>query len=213
MLLYSSHMYILYSTLLYFSQCHSDIARPNIYIFLNSFLFHLDLCLLLWIVRYYCIVWARNTSISFSHFTPAITSAKYVYVTNQIWLIWDLSRSHSCVVLCAASVDVSDDLVKFAPPSTSGLVSVLLCCLLLLGHLTNFLVLTLNTFTYVLVFSSCYFFHSTFLPQTSYLDMVLQDLHQPKKLSSNTNTIPSIAVAVLIIYIIYCCKHSFRRNR
>ena len=35
-------MYILYSILLYFSQCHSDIARFNIYIFLNSIILLLD---------------------------------------------------------------------------------------------------------------------------------------------------------------------------
>ena len=33
--------------------------------------------------------------------------------------------------------------------------------------------------------------HSTFSPRTLYLDMVLQDLHQLKKLSSNINTMPS----------------------
>jgi hypothetical protein len=39
-------MYILYSTLLYFSQCHSDIAQSNIYIFLN-FILLLQMCVLL----------------------------------------------------------------------------------------------------------------------------------------------------------------------
>ena len=42
--------YILYSILLYFSQCHSDIAHPNIYIFLNCILLLLDLYVLLWII-------------------------------------------------------------------------------------------------------------------------------------------------------------------
>jgi uncharacterized protein with PQ loop repeat len=59
-LLYSPHMYILYSILLYSSQCHSDISQSNIYIFLNYIILLLDLC----IVRYYCTVGARNTSIS-----------------------------------------------------------------------------------------------------------------------------------------------------
>ena len=71
-------MYWLYSILLYFSQCHSDITRPHIYIFLNSILLLLDLCALLWIVRYYR--------------TVGITSDKYVYVINNNWFDLDLNR-------------------------------------------------------------------------------------------------------------------------
>ena len=41
----------------------SDIARPNISIFLNSIFLLLDLCVLLYIVRYYCTIGARNTII------------------------------------------------------------------------------------------------------------------------------------------------------
>ena len=37
----------IYCTLLYFSQCHSDIAHPNIDILLNSIPILLDLCVLL----------------------------------------------------------------------------------------------------------------------------------------------------------------------
>jgi hypothetical protein len=47
-LLYSSHIYVLYSFLLYFNLCHSDIAHPNTYIFLNSII------LLLGCVYYVC---------------------------------------------------------------------------------------------------------------------------------------------------------------
>ena len=77
-------MYILYYILLYFSQCHSNIAHPNSYIFLNSILLLLGLCVLcvlLRIVRYYCTI----TVLKHKHFaTPSITSAKHVYVTNNI---------------------------------------------------------------------------------------------------------------------------------
>jgi hypothetical protein len=74
-------MYILYSILLYFSLCHSDIARPNIYIFLILFIYIRFVC----IVRYYCTVRDRNTSISQLH-------QLNVYVTNNF--IWFFTKNH-----------------------------------------------------------------------------------------------------------------------
>ena len=48
-MLYSSHMYILYSILLYFCPCHSNIAHPYIYMFLNPIILLVGcvLCVLL----------------------------------------------------------------------------------------------------------------------------------------------------------------------
>ena len=73
-------MYVLYSILLYFSEHHSDIARPNIDIFLNSILWLLDV--------YFCELFGTTALLELgTHATPAITSAKYMYVTNKIGLV------------------------------------------------------------------------------------------------------------------------------
>jgi hypothetical protein len=56
-----THLICIYCILFY---CILANAQSNIYIFLNYVLLLLDLCVLLSIVRYYCTVGARNTSIS-----------------------------------------------------------------------------------------------------------------------------------------------------
>ena len=69
-------MYILYSILLYLSPCHSDVARPYIYIFLIPFLY-LDLCvldicceivrLLTYLLDIAALSETRRTSIRYTH--------------------------------------------------------------------------------------------------------------------------------------------------
>jgi hypothetical protein len=44
-------MYILYSIVLYLSLCRSDIARPNIYIFLIPFLYFRFVCIVCIVVK------------------------------------------------------------------------------------------------------------------------------------------------------------------
>ena len=61
--------------ILYFSQCHSDIARPNIYTFLN-YVLHFYICVYYWELL--------DTTALLELGTQAITSAKYVYVTNKM---------------------------------------------------------------------------------------------------------------------------------
>ena len=78
------------------------------------------------------------------------------------------------------------------PVTTCRLVYVLLCVLLptLLCYLTTTWFLLFNYRLYFLFFPHSTVFHTTFSLQTFYLDMVRQDLQQPK-LSSNINMMPS----------------------
>ena len=88
---------------------------------------------------------------------------------KQMWEVaWQFTVSHSFNVLLLLRPQLPD----LSP-----------CCLLLLGYLPNFSVFTFNT--------SGFFLAQFFSPRMLYLDVVVQDPHQPKKLSSNINTMHS----------------------
>ena len=101
--------------------------------------------------------------------------------------LWTIGRLVPLIISCEA---ISRHILQ-----TCRLVYVLLCvlCVLLptlLCQLTTLRFLLFNYRLYFCFFPHSTFCHSTFSLRTLYLDVVCQDLQQPK-LSSNINTMPS----------------------